>query len=283
ESDLLELERICRAKHQVDTSNSSAIQCVHITQSHLPLAPGAAESVSLVSVGDFKNVNRLPPGQTIPLGAEIGLTVIYGENGAGKSGYARVIKKACRARGVQPIIRPNAFASAVAAKASADIVFKVGGAEVPVKWIDGVSADPRLANVFVFDASSAGHYVSEDSAAAFTPYGLDVLPTLSKVCDAIDERLKNDIAKKQSSITGAIANWKYDPNTQVGKLIQGLSATTKEADINTHTGLDEKQTQRLQDLRETLKADPPQKAKETRAAAARLDSFAKKMLAWQLI
>lgn len=277
ESDLLELERICRAKHQVDIGNSSAIQCIHLTQSHLPLAPGAAESVSLVSVGDFKNVNRLPPGQTIPLGAEIGLTVIYGENGAGKSGYARVIKKACRARGVQPIIRPNAFTSGVAAKASAKIVFKVGGTDVPVTWIDGASADPRLANVFVFDASSAGHYVSEDSAAAFTPYGLDVLPTLSKVCDAIDEQLKNDIAQKQSSITSAIANWKYDPNTQVGKLILGLSATTKEVDINTHTGLDEKQTQRLQDLREALKADPLQKAKETRAATARLDSFAKKI------
>jgi energy-coupling factor transporter ATP-binding protein EcfA2 len=277
ESDLLELERICRAKHQVDTNNSPAIQCVYLTQSHLPLAPGAAESVSLVTVGDFKNVNRLPPGQKIPLGAEIGLTVIYGENGAGKSGYARVIKKACRARGVQPIIRPNAFASAVAAKASAEIVFKVGGAEVPVKWIDGVTADPRLANVFVFDASSAGHYVSDDSAAAFTPYGLDVLPTLSKVCDAIDEQLKNDIAQKQSSIKGAIANWKYDPNTQVGKLIHGLSAATKEADINTYSGLDEKQSQRLQDLREALKADPLQKAKETRAAAARLNSFAKKI------
>ena len=199
EADLRELERICRVSHQVDTSNSTAIQCVPLAQLHLPL-PGAAESVSLVSVGDFKNVNRLPPGQIMPLGAEIGLTVIYGENGAGKSGYARVIKKACRARGVQPIIRPNVFASANAAKASADIVFKAGGAEVPVKWMDGVSADPRLANVFVFDASSAGHYVSEDSAAAFTPYGLDVLPILSKACDAIDEQLRNDIEKKKSSI-----------------------------------------------------------------------------------
>ena len=126
-TDLMELERICRAKHQVDTSKSPAIQCVPLTQTHLPPATGAAESVSLVSIGDFKNVNRLPPGQTIPLGEKIGLTVIYGENGAGKSGYARVIKKACRARGVQPNIRPNAFAAAVAEKASAKIVFKVGG------------------------------------------------------------------------------------------------------------------------------------------------------------
>jgi hypothetical protein len=44
------------------------------------------------------------------------------------------------------------------------------------------ASDPRLANVFVFDSFSADHYVSYDnSAAAFTPYGLDVLPTLSRV------------------------------------------------------------------------------------------------------
>lgn len=277
ETDLLELERICRVKHQVDTSNLTAIQCVHLSQAHLPPAPGVAESVSLVSVGDFKNVNRLPSGQTIPLGAEVGLTIIYGENGAGKSGYARVIKKACRARGIQPIIRPNAFTPAVAAKATARIIFKTGGIEIPVAWSDGVSADPRLANVFVFDSSSAGHYVSVDSAAAFTPYGLDVLPTLSKVCDAIDEQLKNDITQKQSAISGAKANWKYDTNTKVGKFVQGISATTKIADIDIHTGLDEKQTQRLHDLREALKTDPIQKAKETRASATRLDSFTKKI------
>ncbi|MDP3654293.1 MAG: AAA family ATPase [Rhodoferax sp.] len=277
EVDILELDRICRAKHQADVSNSPAVQCAYLVQAHLPPVPGAAESVSLVSVGDLKYVNRLPMGQTIPFESEIGLTVIYGENGAGKSGYARVIKKACRARGAQPIIRPNAFESTGVGKASAKIVFKVGGTQVPVSWLDGVSADPRLANVFVFDASSAGHYVGEDSAAAFTPYGLDVLPTLSKACDAIDDRLKNDIALKKTSIENAKANWKIHPNTLVGKLINDLSATTKESDINTHAGLDPTQSQRLQDLREAYRADPIQKAKATRAAAARLDSFSKKI------
>ena len=276
-SDLPELERICRAKHQVDTSTLPAIQCTPLTQAHLPPAPSAAESISLVSIGVCKNVNRLPSDQAIPLGADIGLTVIYGENGSGKSSYARVIKKACRARGAQPIIRPNAFASKVSAPASAEIVFKIGGTDVPVTWTNGINADPRLANVFVFDADSAGHYVSEDSAAAFTPYGLDLLPTLSRVCDALDEQLKNDISQKQFSIAGVVANWKYEPDTQVGQLIKGLSATSKEADIDANSGLDAKQIQRLQVLREALKADPLQKAKETRAAVARLDLFGKSM------
>ena len=276
-SDVPELDRICRAKHGVDTSSLPTIQCNPLTAAHLPPAPGAAEAVSLISIGDLKHVSRLPPNQAIPLGSDIGLTVIYGENGAGKSSYARVIKKACRARGAQPIIRPNAFASAGSTTASAAIIFRIGGVDIPVTWTDGITADPRLANVFVFDSISAGHYVSEDSSAAFTPYGLDVLPTLSRVCDALDEQLKVDISQKQSSIASAAANWKYEPDTQVGKLVKGLSAISKMVDVDANSGLDATQILRLQDLREALKADPLQKAKETRAAAARLDLFCKRM------
>lgn len=276
DGDLLELERICRASHQIDTS-ADPLVVVPLAQSHLPAAPGVTESVSLVSIGDLKNVNRLSSNQTIPFGDEIGLTVVYGENGAGKSGYARVIKKACRARGAQPIIRPNAFTVASASTASAKIIFKVGGADVESSWTDGVSADARLANVYVFDSLSAGHYVSEESSAAFTPYGLDILPTLSRACDAIEDRLKSEIAQKKALINGMVSNWKFDSQTLVGKLIANLSAKTKISDIELYSGLDEKQKQRLQDLREAFKADPLQKAKLTRAMAARLDAFAKKL------
>jgi ABC-type dipeptide/oligopeptide/nickel transport system ATPase subunit len=277
QGDVSELERICRAQHHIDTGDAPAIQCVFLTQAHLPSAPGATESVSLVSIGEIKNVNRLPAGQTVPLGAEVGLTIIYGENGAGKSGYARVIKKACRARGAQPIIRPNAFAPKVADKAEAKIVFRAGSTEVTLSWQDGIVADPRLANVFVFDASSASHYLGEEDAAAFTPYGLDVLPTLTRVCDAINERLKSEISQINLSLTRAKSGWKDHPETSVGKLIHGLSAATKVSDVDALASLDEMEIQRLQDLREAFKAEPLKKAKATRAAALRLDFFSKKV------
>ena len=188
EADLKDLERICRAKHNADTNNSPQVALKPLDKAHLPPTPGASESVSLVSIGELKHVNRLPSDQVVPFGPAPGLTVVYGDNGSGKSGYARVIKKACRARGVPPIIRANAFAPPATGKASSVIIFRVGGIDVPVTWTDGTSADPRLANVFAFDSFSAGHYVNEDGAAAFTPYGLDVLPTLSKTCDALRER-----------------------------------------------------------------------------------------------
>lgn len=274
--DVKELDRICRAQRGADASKEAALVAVPLANSHVPSATSSKESTSLVSIGTIKNVDRLPSDQVIPFGSSPGLTIVYGDNGTGKSGYARVIKKVCRARGAPPIIRQNAFAPPSATKSSAAIAFRVAGADVFSVWSDGTMADARLSNVFVFDAACADHYISEDSAAVFTPHGLDVLPKLASTCDAIRASIQKDIDAIRASIGGTAANWQYDAATAVGQLVAGLSATTKPAAVEAKCGLDVSQTLRRSNLREALKSDPLQKAKETRAAAARLQAFSEK-------
>src|SRR5690606_10220128 len=73
------------------------------------VAPPAnpARIVQLVGIKDLAHINALANGGHIPI-APAGLTVFYGENGAGKSGYSRVFKHACRARDRREPILPNA-------------------------------------------------------------------------------------------------------------------------------------------------------------------------------
>ena len=72
-------------------------------------APQAGQPVvQLTSIKNLQYVNALAPGKVLPL-APTGLTSIYGDNGVGKSGYTRVLKKACRARDQSEQIRPNAY------------------------------------------------------------------------------------------------------------------------------------------------------------------------------
>ncbi len=60
--------------------------------------PAASHAVvSLGALHSLSNINALAPGERLTFGKS-GLTVIYGDNGAGKSGYARVLKQLCRAR-----------------------------------------------------------------------------------------------------------------------------------------------------------------------------------------
>src|SRR5678815_150562 len=69
----------------------TSIEVRPLQKQHLPASPGAGASVYLGSIAEVEGVNNLAPSQTLRF-AEKGLTVVYGNNGAGKSGYARILK-----------------------------------------------------------------------------------------------------------------------------------------------------------------------------------------------
>lgn len=271
---LTELSVICRAKHGLTPATGSAPTAVPLAAAHTPGAADGGAKVSLSKLSRLQNVGRLPNDQEIVFGSDPGLTVIYGENGAGKSGYARVIKKACRARGTPQDIKPDAFATAKAGPAAASITFRAGAAELSFDWRDGVASDPRLGNIFVFDSFSARVHVGEDGPACFKPRGLDVLPELAKACDTIKAELQKDIDAELGQIKLVRDTWNRTGTTAVGKLVYAIGADTVPAKVDaaaTFTDADEK---RLAELIATLSTDPKLKAADTTAAAARIRTLA---------
>jgi hypothetical protein len=84
---------------------------VVLTGADLPSAIVQADRVWLVALRDLENVNALKPKQRLVIGKQ--LTVVYGENGSGKSGYARVLKKAarCTEKAIE-LILPDVFQTA---------------------------------------------------------------------------------------------------------------------------------------------------------------------------
>jgi ABC-type molybdenum transport system ATPase subunit/photorepair protein PhrA len=86
---------ILKAEYGI-SSEPPAPEPVPLTGEHLP-APGSADVVCLKAVGNVRNVNQLVGGKRLDF-APAGLTVIYGENGSGKSGYIRILRNACRSR-----------------------------------------------------------------------------------------------------------------------------------------------------------------------------------------
>src|SRR5690625_39699 len=54
------------------------------------------EPVRIKKLSNLKNVGKVSEDGSLTFLTD-GLTIIYGDNGAGKSSYARVLKKACRA------------------------------------------------------------------------------------------------------------------------------------------------------------------------------------------
>jgi polynucleotide 5'-kinase involved in rRNA processing len=96
EDECLEL---LKAAHGVATTELTANP---LHAKHLPVRSSSATNLRLVALDDIANVNRLAKDAALSFAAD-GLTMIYGDNGSGKSGFIRILKKACRARNDEEI------------------------------------------------------------------------------------------------------------------------------------------------------------------------------------
>lgn len=121
--------------------------------------PAASHAVvSLNALHGLSHVNALAPGERLSFGKS-GLTVIYGDNGAGKSGYARVLKQLCRARSPKgDAILPNIYAAGSGTPA-ASIDFFIGAQKRSASWTQGSPPDAMLSAVSVFDSRTANVHV----------------------------------------------------------------------------------------------------------------------------
>ncbi|MGE0305691.1 MAG: hypothetical protein AB7N61_24620 [Acidimicrobiia bacterium] len=100
---------------------------VSLTTADLPGAPAVPASTELVALRDLSGVNALATDQQLTFGAG-GLTVIYGDNASGKSGYARVLKTAVGARVIDSILT-DVFARTVPVAQAAIIDYRVSGVD----------------------------------------------------------------------------------------------------------------------------------------------------------
>src|SRR5450830_1954409 len=140
------------------------------------------QRVQLESIKNLQNVNALAPQQCVPI-AKTGLSVIYGENGAGKSGYSRVLKKACRARDQSEPIYPDArLAPGTAGVPQANFELLIDHQVAEVQWVANKPAPDPLSAIAVFDSHCARAYVDNKGDFAYIPYGLDILAKLVALC-----------------------------------------------------------------------------------------------------
>lgn len=249
------------------------VEAVPLAIEHIPPAATAGAAISLRSIGSVTGVNRLAPGQTLPF-APSGITVIYGDNGVGKSGYARILKRACRARFVGELLA-NAFDPTAGGGAAATIAFNAGVAPtVPIAWTNDGKPHPVLSAVSVFDRDCAIVHVRNENEVAFRPFGLDVPDELAAACQAVKETLTAEQARLKGAQDSVFLQPTFSTSSPVGKILTGLKATTNLAPLKALAVLSETEETRLLRLNEDLARDPLRAAAEQRATAQALERLA---------
>ncbi len=273
EKDIDELLRLCKIIHGIKEPSEGEAVPVPLDEGHICPEETAGESARLISISNVTNVNAINSASPLTF-SESGLTIIYGNNGAGKSGYVRILKNVCRARHVDKRILPNVFLTS-SGTPSAQIAFRHGTSECFFDWEKDKNGPAELVCVNVFDSNCASIYVNEENKIAYMPLGLDVFDKLSKACDTIKAKLlleKGSLGSKLETVP-----WDYE-GTHAEEWYTSISIRTKKEDIEKYTSFSEEETKRLDELQRVLFEDSKKKRlAELRTKKERYSQLSKRL------
>lgn len=268
DEDISSLTEICKGAHGLAEQQETK----PLAKEHMPDRAAGAVPVSLVSIFHHRGVNALAEDQTLNFAP--GLTVVYGDNGAGKTGYIRILKSACRARGQEHILG-NVVSGASPLAPVVAIKYKVGTEPEPREWV-GTGGDEFVSRVSVFDTQCAAVYLTEKTDVAFRPFGLDLFDKLVKACKSVRVRLEGEQRALASSAL-AVIQTQIPQGTAVAKFLSNISSLTKSDAVTALATLSADEEARLALLEKSLldlQANDPEKLiKQLTLRAGRLQTL----------
>src|SRR3954464_911727 len=166
--------------------------------SNLPADETAYGTVELREIRNLQNINSLAGDQALHFGS--GLNVVFGENGAGKSGYGRLARRVCRAAEPGEVLRDVFDPGKAEAPQTAEFVLAVDGKE-QVITVDLAEEPPRILSAMTaFDAGCAEFCITKSNTIEHTPRPLRLLKEMVEA----QGRLAEDLAEQIDALRDAL-------------------------------------------------------------------------------
>jgi energy-coupling factor transporter ATP-binding protein EcfA2 len=249
--DLDELTTLCKTADGQKKTNTRIFQGLDDNSAQ-------DKHLHIVSIGDIQGIEKLRPRKPIPFG-DGNLVVVYGSNGSGKSGYVRIMKKACGKANAKELLT-NVFAEAPTNRCC-KIEYKIDKLKETKEWTANGAFLAELTGVNIFDADGGRLYLSKESEVSYTPRSMAIFDDLVQACEGVKYRLqheKNALPSKLPTIPLEYAN------TQAGKLFGSLRVTHTESTLTSILTWSEDDQKKLNELEERLKTDDPAKLAATK-------------------
>jgi Uncharacterized protein conserved in bacteria len=248
--DIAELVSLLK-KENGDTSVT--LNAIPIDNTHIPttVATGTVYP-KLISIKDPINVCALHNQGHLQF-PNSGLTVIYGNNGSGKSSYSRILKKLCWSRNSNVELKKNVFSPSVTQQ-KVDFIIEVNGTNTPFQWIENSPTHPAMSSIFVYDNDCGNVYVNNENPTQYKPIGIDVLERLIPVLNEISQKLNSEI------VTCNTLKPSLDPalnGTLTGQWYANIESKTR-TEIDTYIQLSQTSAERKQVLFTLINSQNPQ-------------------------
>lgn len=219
--DLDELYKICGIEAGINFEDE-------IIPEFVPMQTGSftmdeeGSKVELRSIGNIKGINALNPKR--PVLFNEGLTVIYGQNGSGKSGYTRLLKQICGAKKIGSIY-PDVFSTKPDCQVC-DIGYTIEDELHNVSYDISLGINDHLSSIEIYDSDCGSVYVNEENELAYEPELLRVFSRLIEISDELSEKFKFALQGLVSTMPSIPQNYLETPSGKWLRTIKHDTAST---------------------------------------------------------
>lgn len=207
----------------------------------------SAPPLSVVRVSNVKGVNALVPGEVIEPHA--GLTILYGENGTGKTGYCRIFKSLADSRTADDIL--GNIDAELDESPFATIEYRVGDEDMSLSWSGERGVAPFI-RMSIFDSPSVTTHVDEDLDYVYVPAALALFNHVIAGIQGVSTRIDAAIASLGSGASTLLS--RFPKNSSIYPLIETLGASTDLANLQEKRAADPNVDETLSGLRQAVAA-----------------------------
>lgn len=215
------------------------------------------EYLRLVAISEVKEINALNPKKPLYFGSGQ-LSIVYGQNGSGKSSYVKVLKHVCGAREPGNLMG-NVFLNTVQ-KQECTITFNDGLEDRQISWSPEHGTLQQLNAIQIYDTACANVYVNEENEVAFEPWILTFFTELTEVCQKVGQVLKEEIDELEIKEYNLPKEFQA---TSTGLWLHKVNYKTKSDEIEKNCRWSNNDDEVLNQLKQLLgEANPLEKAKK---------------------
>jgi len=205
-----------------------------LDERNLPTEPGlTAEALeedaelplAITRLSEVTGVNAIVTGSVIEPHA--GMTILFGENGTGKTGYARIFKALAGSRTADTIIGDIAMSGDI--PLSAKVEYTVGPEVKEFAWT-GERGQAPFTRMSIFDSPAVHFHVDDDLEYVYVPTVLALFNHVTAAIKGVQERISQSIANLSSDSTTLLS--RFPRESTLYPLVETLGASTDLVELN---------------------------------------------------
>ena len=194
--------------------------------------------IKIKTIKECENINAIPKDQVLNFHDD--LTIVYGLNATGKSGFGRLLAEACFSRGTRTLL-PNVKEDDPSAESKAKFILD-GGTEI--EFIKDRVSDSRLLRFSVFDDKSVPVYLDGSNTLNYIPGELKIFDLVYECILQIEQRFLSD---KESRNTGNPSEllFQSDNESDMSSFLSRLDASVPKEELVSKIQFTEQDQQEL--------------------------------------